>query len=244
MSNNNFSRRKFLTGAAAVGAAGAMGLGTFTGCSKGGGGTDVTGKYDWTPRELNLPPLLDKAPEGKELKAGVIGCGGRGSGAALNFLDAGPGLTITALGDVFQDRIDNLKNKLKEQKGIDLPQEKCFIGFDAFEKVIDSDVDIVILATPPKFRPEHFEAAVKARKHVFMEKPVAVDPAGARQVIAAAKMADAQGLKIITGTQRRHEHSYINLLKEINNNAIGNIVSANVYWNGGKLWHRDDNPDW
>ncbi|MDD4754444.1 MAG: Gfo/Idh/MocA family oxidoreductase [Prolixibacteraceae bacterium] len=244
MSNNNFSRRKFLTGAAAVGAAGAMGLGTFTGCSKGGGGTDVTGKYDWTPRELNLPPLLDKAPEGKELKAGVIGCGGRGSGAALNFLDAGPGLTITALGDVFQDRIDNLKNKLKEQKGIDLPQEKCFIGFDAFEKVIDSDVDIVILATPPKFRPEHFEAAVKARKHVFMEKPVAVDPAGARQVIAAAKMADAQGLKIITGTQRRHEHSYINLLKEINNNAIGNIVSANVYWNGGKLWHRDNNPDW
>ena len=244
MSNNNFSRRKFLTGAAAVGAAGAMGLGTFTGCSKGGGGTDVTGKYDWTPRELNLHPLLDKAPEGKELKAGVIGCGGRGSGAALNFLDAGPGLTITALGDVFQDRIDNLKNKLKEQKGIDLPQEKCFIGFDAFEKVIDSDVDIVILATPPKFRPEHFEAAVKARKHVFMEKPVAVDPAGARQVIAAAKMADAQGLKIITGTQRRHEHSYINLLKEINNNAIGNIVSANVYWNGGKLWHRDNNPDW
>ena len=244
MSNNNFSRQKFLTGAAAVGAAGAMGLGTFTGCSKGGGGTDVTGKYDWTPRELNLPPLLDKAPEGKELKAGVIGCGGRGSGAALNFLDAGPGLTITALGDVFQDRIDNLKNKLKEQKGIDLPQEKCFIGFDAFEKVIDSDVDIVILATPPKFRPEHFEAAVKARKHVFMEKPVAVDPAGARQVIAAAKMADAQGLKIITGTQRRHEHSYINLLKEINNNAIGNIVSANVYWNGGKLWHRDNNPDW
>ena len=233
-----------MTGAAAMGAAGAMGLGTFSACSKGGGNKNLTGKYDWTPRELNLPPLLNTAPEGKELKAGVIGCGGRGSGAAMNFLDAGPGLTITAIGDVFQDRVDNLKNKLKEQKGIEIPQEKCFTGFDAFEKVIDSDVDVIIMATPPKFRPEHFEAAVKARKHVFMEKPVAVDTAGVRQVIAAAKMADAQGLKIITGTQRRHEHSYINLLKEINNNAIGNIVSANVYWNGGKLWHRDNNPDW
>ncbi|NLB26895.1 MAG: Gfo/Idh/MocA family oxidoreductase [Bacteroidales bacterium] len=244
MSNNNFSRRKFLTGAATVGAAGAMGLSTFSACSKGGDDSRLSGKYDWTPRELNLPPLLPSAPDGKELKAGVIGCGGRGSGAALNFLDAGPNLTITALGDVFQDRIDNLKNKLKEQKGIDIPQEKCFIGFDAFEKVIDTDVDIVILATSPKFRAQHFEAAVKARKHVFMEKPVAIDPTGIRQVIAAAKMADAQGLKIVTGTQRRHEHSYINLLKEINNNAIGNIVSANVYWNGGKLWHRDNNPDW
>jgi predicted dehydrogenase len=244
MSDNNFSRRKFLAGAAAVSAAGAMGLGTLSSCSKGGGETNSGAKYDWTPRELNLPPLLTAAPEGKELKAGIIGCGGRGSGAALNFLDAGPGLSVTALGDVFQDRVDNLKSKLKEQKGVEIPQENCFVGFDAFEKVIDSGVDIVILATPPKFRAEHFEAAVKARKHVFMEKPVAVDTTGIRQVIAAAKMADAQGLKIITGTQRRHEHSYINLLKEINNNAIGHIVSANVYWNGGKLWHRDNNPDW
>jgi myo-inositol 2-dehydrogenase/D-chiro-inositol 1-dehydrogenase len=120
----------------------------------------------------------------------------------------------------------------------------CFVGFDAFEKVIDSGVDIVILATPPKFRPEHFEAAVKARKHVFMEKPVAVDPVGIRQVLAAAKMADAAGLKVVTGTQRRHEHNYIELYKELSNNAIGKITGANVYWNGGKLWHRNNKPDW
>ena len=244
MSKNNFSRRKFLAGAATVGAASAMGVGTLSSCSMGGGTSGAAGNYDWTTRELNLPPLLDEAPEGKELKAGVIGCGGRGSGAALNFLDAGPGLSIIALGDVFRDRLDSLKNKLKEQKGVEVPEENCFIGFDAFEKVLDSGVDIVILATPPKFRPQQFEAAVKARKHVFMEKPVAVDPAGIRQVIAAAKMAESQGLKIVTGTQRRHQLSYINLLKEMNNNAIGNIVSANVYWNGGKLWHRDKNPDW
>ncbi len=242
MSNNNFSRRKFLTGAAAVGAAGAMGVGTFTSCS--GGGAASGGSYDWAQRDLNLPPLLDTIPDGKELKAGVIGCGGRGSGAAINFLDAGPGLSVVALGDVFQDRIDDLQEKLKEQKGVEVPAEKCFVGFDAFEKVIDAGVDIVILATPPKFRPEHFQAAVKARKHVFMEKPVAVDPVGVRQVIAAAKMADAQGLKVVTGTQRRHQHKYINILKEINNNAIGKITTAEVYWNGGKLWHRDNNPKW
>ncbi len=242
MGKNNFSRRQFLAGAAAVGAAGAMGVGTFSSCSTGGKG--AAGNYNWEPRKLNLPPLLETAPEGKELKAGVIGCGGRGSGAAMNFLDAGPGLTITALGDVFQDRLDSLKGKLKDQKGLEVPEKNCFTGFDAYEKVIDSGVDIVILATPPKFRPEMFEAAVKARKHVFMEKPLGVDPAGIRQIITAAKMADSQGLKVVTGTQRRHEHSYINLIKKLNDNAIGKIISANVYWNGGKLWHRNNQPEW
>lgn len=248
MSNNNLSRRKFLTGAAAVGAAGAMGVGTFTSCAGGGGGGNSSGAaagvFDYKKRELNLPPMLDIAPDGPVLKAGIIGCGGRGSGAAINFLDAGPSLSVVALGDVFQDRVDSLRNKLQKEKGIEVPAEKCFVGFDAFEKVIDAGVDIVILATPPKFRAEHFEAAVKARKHVFMEKPLAVDPAGIRQIITAAKMAESQGLKVVTGTQRRHEHSYVNLWKEINNNAIGQIISANVYWNQGKLWHRDKNASW
>lgn len=242
--SNNISRRKFLAGAATVGAAGAMGAGALSSCTGGNGSSVHTGVYDYQSRELNLPPLLETAPDGPVLKAGVIGCGGRGSGAAFNFLDAGPNLTITALGDVLQDRLDSLKKKLKNKNGVEVPEENCFVGFDAFEKVIDSGVDVVILATPPKFRPEQFEAAVKARKHVFMEKPVAVDPTGIRQVIAAAKMAESQGLKVVTGTQRRHEHSYVNLWKEINNNAIGHIVSANVYWNTGKLWHRDNNPDW
>jgi myo-inositol 2-dehydrogenase / D-chiro-inositol 1-dehydrogenase len=244
MSSNNFSRRKFLSGAAAVGAAGAMGVGTLASCAGGGETTGNAGVFDFQKREYKLPPMLDTAPDGPELKAGIIGCGGRGSGAAINFLDAGPNLTITALGDVFQDRVDSLKGKLKNEKNLEVPDENCFVGFDAFEKVIESGVDIVILATPPKFRPEHFEAAVKARKHVFMEKPLAVDSAGIRQIIAAAKMADSQGLKVVTGTQRRHQHNYVNLWNEINNNGIGHIVSANVYWNGGKLWHRDNNPSW
>lgn len=244
MSNNPFSRRKFLAGAAVVGAAGSMGVGTLASCTGGGAKQGPSVNYDWVPREYKFPPMLDTAPEGAELKAGIIGCGGRGSGAAVNFLSAGPGLTITALGDVFQDRVDSCREKIKTAKGLEVPVENCFVGFDAFQKVIDSGVDIIILATPPKFRPEHFEAAVKARKHVFMEKPVAVDPVGIRQVMAAAKMADSMGLKVVTGTQRRHQHSYISLYKEIANNGIGNIVSGNVYWNGGKLWHRDNKPEW
>jgi len=248
MSENNFSRRKFLASAAAVGAVGTMGVGTMSSCTSGGGSAsaDTGGSYDWAARDYKFPPMLDTVPDGKVLKAGIIGCGGRGSGAALNFLDAGGAtVTVTALGDVFDDRLGSLKEKLKNHASkTEVADENCFIGFDAFEKVIDSGVDIVILATPPKWRPEHFEAAVKARKHVFMEKPVAVDPVGIRQVIAAAKMAEAAGLKVVTGTQRRHEHNYIELYKELTNNAIGKITGAEVYWNGGKLWHRNNKPNW
>ena len=171
MSENNFSRRKFLTGAAAVGAVGAFGVGPLASCSSGGGSSATGGIYDWKQREYTFPPLLDEVPAGNVLKAGVIGCGGRGSGAAVNFLEAGGStVTITALGDVFKDKLDSCRDKIKNEKGVEVPEENCFIGFDAFEKVIDSGVDIVILATPPKFRPEQFAAAVKARKHVFMEK--------------------------------------------------------------------------
>jgi predicted dehydrogenase len=163
----------------------------------------------------------------------------------INFLDAGPNLTIHALGDVFQDRLDECNSKLKKEKGMEVPSENCFIGFDAYQKVIDSGVDVVILATPPKFRAEQLEAAVKARKHVFMEKPVAVDPVGARSVLTSGKMAQSLGLVIVAGTQRRHERSYIDLLKQVKqNDAIGEIISANAYWNGGKLWHRNPTAEW
>jgi myo-inositol 2-dehydrogenase / D-chiro-inositol 1-dehydrogenase len=244
MSSNNFSRRKFLAGAAAAGAAGVMGVGALTSCNGGDNRSGSSGTYNYQTRELNLPPMLETAPDGPQLRAGVIGCGGRGVGAAIDFLNAGPNLTITAIGDVFQDRVTDCANKIRTQKGVEVPQENQFVGFDAYEKVIDAGVDVVILAAPPKFRPEHFDAAVRARKHVFMEKPVAVDTVGIRQIIASGKMAEAQNLKVVTGTQRRHQHNYINLLKEINDNAIGHIVSANVYWNQSKLWHRENNPSW
>jgi myo-inositol 2-dehydrogenase/D-chiro-inositol 1-dehydrogenase len=224
------NRRDFigLAGLAATGLA--VGI---SACSKSGNG-----------RTFELKPFLDQAPDGDELKAGLIGCGGRGTGAAVDFLSAGPNLKIHSLGDVFQDRIDDCNKKIKDKKGVEVPAENCFTGFDAFEKVIDSGVDIIILATPPHFRPEHFAAAVEARKHVFMEKPVAVDPAGARSVMASSKKAEALGLCVGTGTQRHHQRDYITAYKKIYEGAIGDIVSANCYWNQDQLWYKEPRRGW
>lgn len=202
--NKDLNRREFL-GVAGMAAAGLA-----------VGAAACSGKK----RTMEKKVFLNQAPDGKELKAGLIGCGGRGTGAAINFLNAGPNLKIHALGDLFKDRIDGCNSKLKKEKGIEVPAENCFSGFDAFEKVIDSGVDIIILATPPHFRPAHFAAAIEARKHVFMEKPVAVDPVGARSVIASSKKAEALGLVVGTGTQRRHQHDYNAAFKEIYEGAI------------------------
>lgn len=195
-------------------------------------------------QEIQLPELLDQAPDGKVLKAGLIGCGGRGTGAAINFLDAGPNLQITALGDVFQDKIDNCRAEIKTQKGVEIADENCFVGFDAFEKVIDSGVDIVLLCTPPHFRPTHVEAAVNARKHVFMEKPIAVDPVGARSVLASAKKAEAIGLCMVSGTIRRVQKDYMETWRQVANGGIGEIIGANIIRNGGALWYRNRQPQW
>jgi len=221
----NFNRREFIgVGSAAVTA------GLLIGCAKG--------------RTLNLQPFLDQAPDGAELKAGLIGCGGRGTGAAIDFLNAGPNLSVTVLGDVFRDRIDECRKKLKEEKEVEIAEEMCFVGFDAYEKVIDSGVDIIILATPPHFRPEHFAAAINARKHVFMEKPVAVDPVGARSIIASSKKAESLGLCVGTGTQRRHQRDYVYTFKEVYEGAIGDIVAANCYWNQSQLWYKTPKSGW
>ena len=194
--------------------------------------------------EILLPELLDQAPDGKVIKAGLIGCGGRGTGAAINFLDAGPNLQITALGDVFQDKIDNCRAKLKQERNVEIADENCFIGFDSYEKVINSGVDVVLLCTPPHFRPAHVEAAVNARKHIFMEKPIAVDPVGARSVMASAKKAEAAGLSIESGTIRRVQKDYMETHRRVANGEIGEITGANIIRNGGALWYRTRQPEW
>lgn len=232
MKNSGISRRNFLGKATAVGVAGVIVPSMIAACSRD------------QKKTVAMPVLLDQAPDGPVLKAGLIGCGGRGTGAAINFLSAGPNLEIVALGDTFQDRIDSCRAKILEEKGQEVPIENCFVGFDAFEKVIDAGVDIIILATPPYFRPEHMAAAVAAKKHIFAEKPVCVDPVGARSVMATAEKAKGLGLSIVTGTQRRHQRDYLATWQQVAEGAIGDIVSANVYWNGGKLWHRDPNPSW
>jgi myo-inositol 2-dehydrogenase/D-chiro-inositol 1-dehydrogenase len=230
------SRRRFLenTALGAVGVIGATQL--IKSCSSEDGGAKMG--------EVTAPTILDIAPDGQPLRAGVVGCGGRGSGAALNFLDAGPNLSVVAVADVFQDRIDGIRTKLRDEKGVELDDDKCFVGFDAYKQLLEVDLDYVILATPPYFRPEHFQACVEARKHVFMEKPVAVDPVGARAIMAASKQAEAAGLCVVTGTQRRHSWNYQNVLARVKAGMIGDIVSSNVYWNQSKLWHRDKQPGW
>ena len=150
------SRRSFLTGAATVGAAAVAAPALLASCS---------GKGKLTPLkkegESYVPELPDKAIEGRELKVGLIGCGGRGSGAIINLLDAADGIKVTALGDVFEDRLNDVRNRLINERGQEVPQENCFVGFDAYKQVIDSGVDMVILTTPPVFRPEMFKYATE-----------------------------------------------------------------------------------
>jgi len=235
-STNKSSRRRFLGNTAAIGAIGAIGASQLIkSCSTGPEATTGT---------VTEPTILPIAPDGQPLRAGVVGCGGRGSGAAIQFLDAGPNLSIVAIADVFQDRIDGIRKTLKDKKDVELADANCFVGFDAYKRLLEVDLDVVILATPPFFRPEHFQACVEARKHVFCEKPVAVDPVGARAVMAASKQAEAAGLCVVTGTQRRHAWSYQNVYARIQAGMIGDIVSTNVYWNQNKLWHKDKQPTW
>lgn len=178
------------------------------------------------------------------LRIGLIGCGGRGSGAANDAVQSAEGVELVAMGDLFEDRLESSQETLKEALGdsYKVDADHSFIGFDAYQHVIDSDVDIVLLATPPAFRPEHLRAAIEAGKHVFMEKPVAVDPVGVRSVMASARMAEEKGLAIVAGTQRRHDPAYIEAMRRIHDGAIGEVKAAQVYWNQGGLWLRERKP--
>ncbi|MDI6846360.1 MAG: Gfo/Idh/MocA family oxidoreductase [Candidatus Saccharicenans sp.] len=181
------------------------------------------------------------------IKVGLIGCGGRGTGAALDCAAASSDVVITAMGDLFPDMLENSLKRLRERlpaERVLVTPETCFTGFDACEKVVKADVDLVILAAPPYFRPAHLKAAVEAGKHVFMEKPVAVDPVGVRSVLASSDLAKQKGLAIVAGTQRRHQAHYIEIMKRIHNGDIGEIVAAQCYWNMGALWVERAAQNW
>ena len=153
MKNSGISRRNFLGKAATVGVAGVIVPSIIASCTRE------------TKKVVPIATMLDQAPDGPVIRAGVIGCGGRGTGAAINFLSAGPNLQIVALGDTFQDRVDSCRAEILKQKKQEVPLDKCFVGFDAYQKVIDAGVDLVILATPPFFRPDHLAAEI-GRAHV------------------------------------------------------------------------------
>jgi predicted dehydrogenase len=191
-----------------------------------------------------LAPILKGAPKGKKLRAGLVGCGARGTGAAINFISAGPDLEIIALADIFQDKIDACRERFASFK-LPIDAKNCFAGFDGYKKLMAlPDVDVVILATPPHFRPLHFLEAVKNNKHAFLEKPVAVDPVGIRSVITTAKKAEALGLCVVTGTQRRHQADYIETYKQVASGAIGTITSAKAFWNQDHVWFRLREEGW
>jgi predicted dehydrogenase len=240
---NNISRRTFIKSSALAGAL-TVGAGTPVLLSSCGKNAGAKGQPLKEPGTYYIPDLPDTAPDGRELKAGVIGCGGRGSGAAFDFLNAGNGLTIVALADVFKDRTDALADTLKKEKGIDIPNDKRFVGLDAYKQVIDSGVDVVIITTPPFFRPEHFKYATEKGKHSFLEKPIFVDAVGYRTVMATAKQAAAKNLCVITGTQRHHERRYVESYKKIMDGAIGEITGGAVYWNQDRLWYRTREKGW
>jgi len=169
---------------------------------------------------------------------GLVGCGGRGSGAADQTLSVpDSNVKLVAIADAFSVKVESTAKALKAKHGdkVDLPPERCFSGLDGYLKVLEH-CDLVILATPPGFRPFHFEAAVNAKKHVFMEKPVCVDAVGARKVLEAAKQADAAGLKVVVGLQRHYQDVYRETYKRVKDGMIGDIIQANVYWNGAGIW--------
>ena len=177
-----------------------------------------------------------------ELKIALVGCGGRGTGAAAQSLN-GPGTRLVAMADAFPDNLDAAHDGLKKQFGdrVDVPKERRFVGFEGFKAAIEA-ADVVLLCTPPGFRPAHFEYAVAKGKHVFMEKPVAVDGPGIRKVLEAAKQADAKKLKVVCGLQRRYQNSYLETLKQVQEGAIGDIMASQVYWVGNGVWVKDRSP--
>lgn len=238
--SNKMNRRSFIGVSSMIGAAGLLGGAVLTSCTRKGGKLVPLRN----PDEYYIPELPDKAIEGRELKVGLIGCGGRGHGALYNVLAAADGIQITALGDVFADRVVYTQHHLREEMGQTVPDENCFTGFEAYKQVIDSGVDMVILTTPPVFRPLHFQYATQKGVHSFLEKPIAVDPKGYRQIMATAKQAETKGLSVVTGTQRHHQRPYVESFKKIQEGLIGEITGGNVYWNQGMLWYKQRQEGW
>jgi predicted dehydrogenase len=173
------------------------------------------------------------------IRIGMIGCGGRATGAALDCLEAAPGVEVVAMFDLFKDRLEGSLKELGEKfpGKIKVPADRRYTGFDGYKALCAlPEVNLIVTATPPGFRPIHFRTAIEAGKHVFMEKPVAVDPVGVRSIIATSELARTKGLAVVAGTQRRHQSRYLEIMKRIHDGAIGELVGGECYWNQGDLW--------
>lgn len=195
---------------------------------------------------LNIEAFANVFNE-KKLKIAVVGCGGRGTGAANQALQADENVELVAMADAFRDRLDSSYKSLAEaysgSEKLNVREENKFTGFDAYKKAIDL-ADVVILATPPGFRPYHFAYAIEQGKHVFMEKPVATDVPGVRKVLEMAKVAQSKKLNVVVGLQRRYQRNYLDIYSKIKNGEVGKIVSGQVYWNSSGVWVNPRKPEY
>ena len=186
------------------------------------------------------------ASNSNTLKVGLIGCGGRGTGAAEQALNADPNVVLWAMADAFPDRLDESYNTLKGKFSgkVQVTGKNKFVGLDAYQKLIDTDVDVVLLATPPCFRPAHLEAAVNAGKHIFSEKPFAVDAPGLRRVMIAAKKAKHKGLSLVSGFCWRYHTPKRETFSRVLNGQIGEVLAAEATYNTGELWYKERQRGW
>jgi myo-inositol 2-dehydrogenase / D-chiro-inositol 1-dehydrogenase len=177
-----------------------------------------------------------------EIRLALIGCGGRGTGATDNIMETKGNVKLIAVADPFEEKaktaIGQLEKKHKKDNKVDVKPENIFTGLDGYKRAIDTDCDLVIIATPPGFKPQQFDYAVQKGKHVFMEKPVASDAAGVRRVLKSVEESKAKNLMVGIGLQRRHEPRYMETIQRIHDGAIGDVICQRVYWNGGGIWHR------
>ncbi len=219
-STSPMERRSFLKGSAALGTAAAVG-------------------------SLSLPRSAHAAGS-DTLKVALIGCGGRGNGAAVNATKGDDNLKITVLADIFPDKVESARKILGRQLGerLDVTDERCFSGFDAYKQVMASDVDVVLLCAPPHFRPAHLKAAIEAGKHVFCEKPVAVDAPGCRSVMETVEKAREKNLSIVSGLCWRYHPAVQATIDQIKSGAIGDVVAIQENYLTGTLWHRGREEDW
>lgn len=180
------------------------------------------------------------------IKVGLIGCGGRGTGAVIDAANASKDVELWAMADIFADHMQGSQNTLKEnlKERYKVTPDRTFLGFDAYKQLLASGVDVVILTTPPTFRPGHLKAAIEAGKHVFMEKPVAVDAPGVRSVFESSDLAKTKNLAIVAGTQRRHDVAYREAMRRIRDGEMGDVVACYAYWNQGGLWMHPRKPEW
>jgi len=184
------------------------------------------------------------AAGGDQIKIALVGCGGRGTGAAANCLDVPDQIKLIAVADAFEDRAIRARDTLRKRFGnkVDVPDDRVFVGFEAYKQAIECDADLVLLVTPPGFRPMQYKAAVEAGKHVFMEKPVCVDAPGFRSVMETNKLADQRGLKIAVGLNSRHTPPCVEAVRRVHDGAVGKIMFERAYCNNAGVWVRPRRP--